>query len=108
MIQLSADSVPLEVNSDGAIRVRGSRVSLDSIVCDYLAGSSAEEIADHYPVALADVYSVLGYYLSHRAELDAVLQESRDQANQMRAEIERTQPNVGLRERLMARSSAAK
>ena len=47
----------LRTDLHGASRVRGTRVTLDTIVTAFHAGAAAEEIAQKFPtVALADVY----------------------------------------------------
>jgi uncharacterized protein (DUF433 family) len=58
--------------------VRGSRVSLDSIVYAFLNGQTAESIAQSFPVLnLEQVYGAITYYLGHRAEIDAYLRDAR-------------------------------
>ncbi|MEW6366434.1 MAG: DUF433 domain-containing protein [Acidobacteriota bacterium] len=55
-------------------RIVGSRVSLDSVVHDFLSGLPPESIADNYDtLALEQVYGAITYYLAHRAEVDAYL-----------------------------------
>jgi len=57
-----------------AIRVGGTRVTLDTVVAAFVAGATAEEIVQQYPsVTLADVYSVIGYYLRHQSEVRTYL-----------------------------------
>jgi uncharacterized protein (DUF433 family) len=54
--------------------IRGSRVSLDSVVRGFLNGDSAEAIRDNFPtLSLEQVYGAIAYYLGHRAEIDAYL-----------------------------------
>lgn len=58
--------------------VAGTRVSLDSIVHTFLAGQSAEAIAQAFPVlSLEQVYGAITYYLAHRDELDRYLENRR-------------------------------
>ena len=60
------ERVPIHTDADGVVRVAGTRVTLDTIVAAFDAGATAEEIAQQYPsVGLADVYSVITYYLRH-------------------------------------------
>jgi uncharacterized protein DUF433 len=48
------------------------------MVAAFDAGATAEEIAQQYPsVALADVYSVITYYLRHQFDVYAYLQKRR-------------------------------
>ena len=86
------------------IGVGGSRVTLDTVVAAFDAGATAEEIAQQYDsVSLADVYSVIGYYLRHQSEVRAYLDERQKQAAQSRQEDERRFDPKGVRERLLAR-----
>ena len=68
---LTSEAIPLIKGADGVIRLRGTRVTLDTVVAAFLDGATAEEIAQQYPaVALADIYQVIGYYLRHETELE--------------------------------------
>jgi len=59
---------------DGAYRVAGTRVSLDSLVYLYREGISPEGMADSYPaLTLEQVHGALAYYLANQAEMDAYL-----------------------------------
>lgn len=86
---LTAQAPPLVLADNGAVlRVAGTRVPLDAVVAAYLDGATAEEIALAYPtLRLSDVYPVLGYYLSHRAEVEAYLAERRQRAEAVRAKL---------------------
>jgi uncharacterized protein (DUF433 family) len=98
------EPVPIETDADGVIRVGGTRVTLDTIVAAFDAGATAEEIAQQYPsLALADIYSVIGYYLRHQSDVRAYLGERQEQAAQSRQEDERRFDPKGVRERLLAR-----
>ncbi len=100
---IEADSIPLAVD-DGAVRVGGTRITLDTIVAAFEGGASAEEIVSKYSsLRLADVYSVIGYYLRHRTEIQAYLQQREKEAERLRQQIETRWPSEGLRERLLTR-----
>jgi uncharacterized protein (DUF433 family) len=61
---------------NGAYRITGTRVSLDSMVYAFLNGVSPESILDSYPIlTLEQVYGAIAYYLSHQAEVDAYLRQ---------------------------------
>ena len=63
---------------DGGYWVKGSRVSLDSIVYAFLAGQTAESIAQSFPsLALQQVYGAITYYLANREQIDAYLASAR-------------------------------
>jgi hypothetical protein len=70
-------------------------------------GATAEEITQQYPtLALADVYSVLGYVLRHEEEVAAYLASRTEVRDAVRRENERRFDPQGVRDRLMARRPA--
>jgi uncharacterized protein (DUF433 family) len=104
---IAAEAMPFCTDADGVIRVGGTRVTLDTLVSAFREGATAETIADQYPsVSLGEVYTALGYYLRHQAEVDAYLQGRRLQAAQVRAENEKQFPPLGIRDRLLARQKS--
>ena len=61
---------------DGAYRITGTRVSLDSVVYAFLNGQTPESIAQSFPVLILEqVYGAITFYLAHRAEIDAYLEQ---------------------------------
>jgi uncharacterized protein (DUF433 family) len=63
---------------DGGYTISGTRVSLDSVVYEFLAGQSAESIAQAFPVfTLEQVYGAITFYLAHREEVDRHLEANR-------------------------------
>ena len=101
--------VPLSTDAHGAIRVSGTRVTLDSIVAAFRAGATAEEIAQQFPpVALADVYLIIAHYLNYTADIDAYLFQRRNEAEALKHEIETRFDPVGMRARLVARRNAGR
>jgi uncharacterized protein (DUF433 family) len=61
---------------NGAYRITGTRVSLDSVVYAFLNGVSPESIQDSFPVlTLEQVYGAIAYYLAHQPEVDAYLRQ---------------------------------
>jgi uncharacterized protein (DUF433 family) len=103
ILPTSTETVPLETDADGVARVSQTRVTLDSLVQAFIEGATAEEIAQQYPVPLADIYSVIGYYLRRRTEVEAYLGERRQQASEIRQQNEARTPPLGIRDRLLAR-----
>ena len=105
---LEPDPVPLDIDEDGVARVGGTRVTLDTVIGSFERGASAEEVALRYSaLRLADVYSVIGYYLHHKAEIDAYLNRERALDEQARKDDEVRYNLVGIRERLLARRAAS-
>jgi len=99
--------VPLDTDRNGLIRVRGTRVTLDTVVEAFRHGATAEEILQQYPtLSLADVYSVLGYFLRHEAEVTTYLADRASAREVVRSENERRFDPQGIRDRLLARRPA--
>ena len=101
---IETEPVPLEADVDGVVRVGGTRVTLDTIVAAFTEGATAEEIVYQYPsLSLADVYSVIGYYLQRRSDVEAYLRRRRWQADEVRKQNEAQFDPRGIRDRLLAR-----
>lgn len=98
------DAIPLAQDAQGIHYIANTRVTLDVVVHSFQRGATAEDIAQKFPsLSLAAVYQVIGYYLTHRAELDADLERRRkEQQDLLAAHREQWSPD-GLRERLLAR-----
>jgi uncharacterized protein (DUF433 family) len=96
--------VPLFTDASGTIRVRGTRVTLDTIATAFRAGATAEEITQKFPsVALADVYQIIAHYLNHTAEMDTYLSRRKAEAAVLKSQVEHRFDPSGLRARLLAR-----
>ncbi len=107
LLVIEPERIPLTPNRDGVVLVTDTRVSLDLIVAAFVAGATAEEIAQKYSsVSLADVYAVLTYYLRHRDAVEAYLDLRSEQRGRVRAENERRLDPQGIRDRLLARRQA--
>jgi len=103
-LAIAVEPTPLAVDTNGTVRVGKTRVTLDTVVKAFLEGATAEEIGEQYTsLQLSDIYSVIGYYLRHKAEVDAYLLERQRQAVAIRQEAEQRFNPIGIRERLLAR-----
>ncbi len=101
---LTVDPIPLMSDANGVVRIQGTRVTLDTVVTAFLEGATAEEILAQYPsLQLSDIYTVIGYYLGHKTEVDAYLLERQCRASEVRQEAEKRFNPVGIRDRLLAR-----
>jgi uncharacterized protein (DUF433 family) len=90
MIALPATvTLPLTLDDQGAIRISGTRVTLDTVIARYQQGDSPEAIRDGFDtLPLNDIYAVIAYYLAHRDEVDVYLQRREEEAQRLRQEVE--------------------
>lgn len=103
-LPLEAEPLPLSTDSDGVVRVGGTRVTLDTIVEAFSEGLTAEEIQQQYPsLGLPAVYAAISYYLHHREAVADYLEERAQQADEVRREVRSRFDQSGIRERLLAR-----
>ena len=103
-LSFTIETVPLQTDADGVVRVGKTRVTLDTVIAAFAEGATAEEIVQQYPsLDLADVYQVIGYYLRRTSEVEAYLQQRRAQAETVRKQNESRFDPQGVRDRLMAR-----
>jgi uncharacterized protein (DUF433 family) len=101
---VTTERVPLVTDADGVVRVGSTRVTLDTLVAAFCQGMTAEGIVEQYPsLRLADVYLVLGYFLSHQEDVEAYLRGRQQRAAEVRRENEARFDPAGVRDRLMAR-----
>lgn len=101
------DTIPLETDEHGVIRVGRTRVTLDTVLAAFAKGASAEEIVHQYDaLELADVYAVIAYYLRHRIEVDDYLTRQNALRQAIRKDNELRFDANGIRARLLARRSA--
>jgi uncharacterized protein (DUF433 family) len=105
-LEVVAEPAPLKANEDGVILVGRTRVTLDTVVAVFQQGATAEEIVYRYPsLNLADVYATIAFYLKHQSEVEAYLQQRRQQAQEIRAMNQARFDSQGLRDRLLARKA---
>lgn len=103
----ASEQIPIRPDEYGRLRVGNTRVLLDLIIYAYWRGETPETITDSYPTLSLDViYLAIGYYLRHRAEIDAYLHKQEAQAEAFQREDEATHPLVLTREILLARLAA--
>ncbi len=105
---LTPNFLPSDIHdADGVIRVGGTRVTLDTVITAFKQGATAEEIASQYPsLQLADIYTVIGYYLHHQDEIEVYLTQRQQEAVELRQKIEAHYGDrQGFRDRLLARKA---
>jgi uncharacterized protein (DUF433 family) len=104
---MMTSAVPLTRDADGVLHVSGSRVTLDSIVHQFKAGATAEQIQEDFPsVSLRDIYAVIAHYLQQTAAIENYLHKQAQAADGVRREL-RSLDSKELRERLQRRRAQA-
>jgi uncharacterized protein (DUF433 family) len=73
---------------NGGYYVSGTRVSLDSVVHEFLRGAAPETIFRSFPLlgSLERVYGAITFYLAHKAEVDQHLLRQSELWEKSRAE----------------------
>lgn len=98
----------ITVNDVGVWRVKGTRVSVDSVLHAFNNdGASPEEIVWRFDTLdLKKVYAVINYYLHNRERVDKYLADSEKAARKIMRQIDKDFPRAGLREKLLARRNS--
>src|SRR5687767_13842197 len=98
-----AEPPPLR-EANGMIYVGQTRVPLATVIGSYMDGADPDQIVRAYDTLdLADVHAVISYYLRHKEEVEAYLEQGRQRSAEVRRENEARFPSAGLRDRLLAR-----
>lgn len=81
---------------------------LELVIHAFQDGATPETICQRYPtLSIADVYSVIAYYLRHRDELDEYLSEREQKTEEMDARMVARQGDLAeITARLLARRGA--
>jgi uncharacterized protein (DUF433 family) len=98
-----------EFLTEDNIRIKGTRVGIETVLDDYLEGSSPEEIAARYrSLSLEQVYATITYYLHNQAKIGAYLEAWRQYTDQAWQEWERNPSEfvLRLRERIQSQRMA--
>ncbi len=70
------------LNADD-IRIKGTRVGIETVLDDYLNAMSPEEISVRYPtLTLEQVYATITFYLHNQREIEQYLERWRRYAEQ--------------------------
>ncbi len=103
-LTIVSETPPLRQDAAGAVRVGESQVLLEMVIHAYQDGATVEAIVQRYPTTnLADVHSVISYYLRHRKEVEEYLAERERTAEEVRQRIEARQGDLAeVRRRILA------
>ena len=89
------------------IRIKGHRIGIESILNLYLAGHTAEEIADQFhTLRLLDIYATITYYLQNKAAIDVYLERTKRLVAEDMARSDASPPLVVLRLRKLREERA--
>jgi uncharacterized protein (DUF433 family) len=107
-IVLQTEAPPLRRDDSGGLRVGNSRVLLELVIRAFEDGTTPETIVQQYPTTtLADIYSVIAYYLRHHHEVETYLAERERRAEEVRRQVESQQGDLAeIRNRLLVRKQA--
>lgn len=80
---------------EGAYRIAGTRVSLDSVVYAFRRGASPESIQRSFPsLSLEQIYGAITFYLAHQEEIDRYLLDGEAEHEKLRAASRAEHPEV--------------
>lgn len=101
------DSVPLVQLENGAVRVRNSRVTLETIVIRSQMGDTVERIHSGFPtVSISQIKAILAWYFDNKSDVDEYLRELEEETERIFQRIE-SQPGYKKisREELLRRKA---
>ena len=82
----------------GGYYVRGTRVSLDSIVYSFKDGESPETIRQNFPaLSLEQVYGAIAFHLAHQADVDANIREGEEELKHSVPPLSQSRPDLYAR-----------
>jgi len=82
-------TAPLYQEADGTIRLKGSRVTLDTLIGATKRGDTPEQIQQGFPsLSLAQIYSAIAWYLNNQVEADNYFNQRAVDAEAVRHQIE--------------------
>lgn len=106
-LELQPLSIPLTRLENGVYRVTGTRIGMDIVIEAFKDGATPEEIIESFDsLRMADVYTIIAYYLNHKEEIEEQLRQEDHEAEELRRIIEAAQPTrAEVRARLLARKA---
>src|SRR5205085_8033140 len=84
---------------DGGYWIKGTRISLDSVIYAFKRGAAPESIKRSFPLlSLEEIYGAITFYLAHEQEIDTYLAQSEKefeaQAKEMNAQARQDNPEL--------------
>jgi len=94
----------LKQESDGTIRVKGSRITLDTLIALFKRGETLEAIRDGFPsLSRAQITQTLHWYLDNKESAEDYFEVRKVEADALRKQIESDPQNILLRKILRKR-----
>jgi len=82
-------TTPLHQDADGTIRLKGSRVTLETLVGALKRGDTPEQIQEGFPsLSLAQVSAAIAWYFNNQVDADNYLNQRAVEAETFRHQIE--------------------
>ena len=102
----AVQTLPLTQWEDGSIRVGDTRLLVDMVIYAHKRGLCPEEIFQSFAsssYSVADIYTVIAYYLSHRNEIDQYLANRESESEALWNKIEGDPKHLAFRNELRRR-----
>ena len=97
------DNVPLVQLENGAVRVRNSRVTLETIVIRSQMGDTVARIHSGYPtVSTSQIEDILAWYHDNKADVDEYIRQLQEEAKRIFQWIESQPGYEERREKLLS------
>jgi hypothetical protein len=75
--------------------IKGSRISLDSVVYSFLDGETPEVIAQNFPLlSLEQVYGAITFYLANRELINTYLRNEETEFGQLQKNCQQRSPKL--------------
>jgi len=100
-------TVPLVQLETGGVRVRNSRVSLETIVIRMQVGDTVEDIHRGFPtVSVSQIKEIVAWYFDNKADVDEYIRQGQEEVERILQRIE-SQPGYKkvTREELLRRKA---
>lgn len=98
------EAMPLNQDDEGTIRVRGSRVTLDTLIGAFKRGDTPEQIQEGFPsLSMSQISDAIGWYFNNQVDADNYLNQRAVEAEAFRHQIESRPDYVAFREKMRQR-----
>lgn len=94
----------LKQEPDGTIRVKGSRITLDTLIALFKRGETLSAIRDAFPsLSRAQITQTLHWYLNNKENAEDYFERRKVEADALRKQIESDPQYISLRKILRKR-----